>query len=680
MKSIDETFLPESSSNEELEEISRKKFEPLFDEARFILKREFIDNGVDMRIEIKKDQRKPGFAFNFQLKAKGLGKKNTDGSYSKSIETKNIEYLLNNGQPAFYGFYVKNEDKFYYAHLNEVIRNLQSKNPDWEDQENHTIRFEKELSSEAIDQIYMIAMKHGIMLRELNFRGALIEGNSTNTDKIIIDFQENITDEREIRKIIEEIGFELINQGRWNEIIQIHENASGTVAKTAKYCLILGVAYYYNGHLIKAWSSLKKSKKLIIELNENLKDYLVYHFHTVKYSLGLLDEKLYKSEILKLKNNPILKYYISIEEAKNNYYSDKNEGNFAKLTSKIHSIINDPNSSAHVKFMSRCELLLHNGVKKNSDYVRNIALANAKESTSGPDLELRATLTKNFIRVNEIWLKEAERLKNEALESNYFFVFFLALIHEAKVIYQFEVFTDYIYITKELSETPSPQKPDNTANVEHLLKNIKSAYEFFLSIEHTENTIASLSLRYELLKYKKNEKEALEVLEKLEAIVTEIDSPEILRKFNYLKNNGTTHETFLTHIQEIKTKMDKREEEYEDLVQKMQKMDLDEKSVESDGTEKYHVNLFPMGYFEFPKADLSKVLTFLGVEKSIFDKYIYLFKFGVVPVCNIYYDPIVEEGIRDGNLAYKGLESTRRIYKIRKFFFENKYKRIENYV
>ena len=71
MKPLDQIFLPKSSRNEELERISLKKFAPLFSEAKFILKGEIIDNGVDMRNEIILNNNKLGFGFNFQLKATG---------------------------------------------------------------------------------------------------------------------------------------------------------------------------------------------------------------------------------------------------------------------------------------------------------------------------------------------------------------------------------------------------------------------------------------------------------------------------------------------------------------------------------------------------------------------------------------------------------------------------------
>ena len=51
-KDIGKIQLPKDSIGENIEILSRKKFENLFDEERFILKPELVDNGVDYRVEI----------------------------------------------------------------------------------------------------------------------------------------------------------------------------------------------------------------------------------------------------------------------------------------------------------------------------------------------------------------------------------------------------------------------------------------------------------------------------------------------------------------------------------------------------------------------------------------------------------------------------------------------------
>jgi hypothetical protein len=85
--------LPKGSRNQDLETLSKRVFEPLFDTERFALKTEYIDNGIDYRCEIKYKGNITGFGFNFQLKSRDHSQPNKlDGSHSKSLNLSNIEY------------------------------------------------------------------------------------------------------------------------------------------------------------------------------------------------------------------------------------------------------------------------------------------------------------------------------------------------------------------------------------------------------------------------------------------------------------------------------------------------------------------------------------------------------------------------------------------------------------
>lgn len=678
MKPLDEIFLPKSSKNEELEDLSRKRFAPLFDEERFILKGEVIDNGIDLRNEIKKNNCKLGFGFNFQLKAKANATKNKDGSYSKSIETKNIEYLLNNGQPAFYGFYIKNEDEFYYVHLKDVIRYLHDKDIDWENQPSHTIRFTDKLNSDAVNRIYQISMQDGIMLREINYRSALIKETDHPSEKIIIDYDKKINSDKEIHDIIEKKGIQWVNLRRWKDVIKLHEKATNQVAISPKYCLTIGMAYYYNGQLLKALPFFKKANSLKNTLEKFLNDYLDYYFLTTKYTVGIIDKKDYGKQLQKLEKNKHLNFFFIIEEAKEKCYANPETytQNFEKLINRLQSIIDDSHSSSNVKLSCRCEILLHFGLKNNLDYAQSISFLNAFKNNSEDN---RTRVLEYLSRIDEKWSHYSFELKKETIEYDPF-VYHLALINESKVMYQKEVFSDYIYLTSDIPGEVNKEKTDNTKKVKDLIQKVEHSIDFFKSIEHFDNIIAALGLKYELLKYKSNEKEAVEALKELKIIIEESDSPDTKRRFDYLINQGTIHETFRSFMQEIKGKIKQRiheDNEREELVLLMKKMDKDEKAYKSNNSPKYHLELFPIGHFEFPQFHITKVLTFLNIDKKIERDYTSMFEMGIVPVCNVFYNPILKEGLNEGNMADKGIESWKRVYVIRKFFFENRYKRVE---
>ncbi len=103
MNDFENIKLPKSSSNEELEILSNDKLKPIFNQNGFIVRDEiYKDKGIDYIIELKEKDYYLNFRFNVQLKATDSIKKNVNGTYSLSIDTSNINYLLNNVQKSIY--------------------------------------------------------------------------------------------------------------------------------------------------------------------------------------------------------------------------------------------------------------------------------------------------------------------------------------------------------------------------------------------------------------------------------------------------------------------------------------------------------------------------------------------------------------------------------------------------
>lgn len=365
MKSFSEIPLPESSSNEELEIKSRKKFEALFDEQRFILKPEIIDNGVDYRIELKLLNKKLGFGINTQLKSKEKAFENNDGSYSKTIESKNIHYLLNNGQPAYYVFYISETDQFYFEHLNEVIKSLSEKKSDWFDQPNHNIRFHKILDDNAINEIYKEGIDYGSKIRDLILKTIYIQSNLPKSDSIIIDVQGNVITENEIRSHILESGIKYVNNANWKYVIELHEKTTISPSTNPKYNFIIGISYFYNGTLMDSLAYLNKSLQRISDLQENLKEYLYYHIYTVKFTIGFFNNTEYSDLINNLALGSNLALHLKYENAKSEflYANDDFQQKVAKFANELNSIMNDTNASSNTRLICGAELIFCKGIE-----------------------------------------------------------------------------------------------------------------------------------------------------------------------------------------------------------------------------------------------------------------------------------------------------------------------------
>ena len=678
MKDINNIFLPSGSENEEVESISRKRFIQLFDAARFIIKDESIDNGIDFRSEIVKESHKLGFGFNFQLKAKIEAIKNSDGSYSKSLETSNIEYLINNGQPAFYGFYVKNEDKIYYEDLNIFIKSLHDKSISWEDQPNHTLRFTKILDEAAVNNIYNIALNQGKLLRELTYRLAIESSTNANTNKILINFDKSITDDNEIRKMIEGIGLDLINEAKWNEILHVHKKASGNVASTAKYNLILGIANYYSSNIIDAISFFKSSMKNIHELSDELKKHLQYFDIVSKYAVGIISKGEYNNKIKDFENSDNIGFHVKLEQAKNDYASklEVNENDsYNYFVNELQQIIDNPKASDSVKLLAKCDLMLYEGYKNNMDYVREVSMINAIEGEIGPNVEMRFKSASRFISVNESWFKSASELKKEAHKNKDFIVYYNVIINEIKINYELKVFSDLVKISQEIpNQSPRPM-PNKEPFFDSMLSNLKHVYSYYLGIGHIENVVVILSIKYEIEHYLEDYNSAQITLDELEGIVSTIDSTEVKRKLEVLKQQGTTHERFKQLIDNIFDKSNSNKAEVKQLITKMEKMDEDEKVIDFATFKYLHIHLFPIGYFKFPEDRLEEVLSTLHIDESVTKDFKFLYKNEVIPIANIFNDTILCEGFGEGTLADKGIDSWRNIYRIREYFFEKKFLR-----
>jgi len=237
---LDEMNLPWSSSNEDLETISNNYFKPLFEVTKFEIRSETErDKGIDHQIELKRANRYTNFRFAIQLKATDCKEVNKDGSISLQLDTGNINYLLNNPMPAFYVLYFKRTGKFYYESINDFAKSLYEKDKKWNGQPSHIIRFSKELDSSGVELMYQLTLAKGKFQRTINEKTVFQSSAIKTDDKLLIDNDFNISGDTEIRKMVEKAGLHLINEGNWKDVLFLHKKASGNVASSGLYNLVV---------------------------------------------------------------------------------------------------------------------------------------------------------------------------------------------------------------------------------------------------------------------------------------------------------------------------------------------------------------------------------------------------------------------------------------------------------
>jgi hypothetical protein len=672
-----EMKLPKVNPNEELEDISNNRFVPLFNVKDFEIRKEpGRDKGIDFRVEIKKNGVYTGFKFFVQLKATEKIERKADNSISISIDTSNINYLLNSGLPAYYCLYFKPDDIFLYENVNEFVKKISESHTDWQKQESHTLRLTDPLNEKVLRGIYNSAYDRGLCLRKLNQQ--LAESSSLVSEKMVVDAKLDVVSDSGIRKHIEAIGLKIINEARSIDVIKIHERGSQQIATTAKYNMVVGIAYYYTGELIKSLNFIKSAMKLKTALTPELLEHLQLFDITVRFALGMILKDEYESRLSTLASSDHIRYYVLIQKEKELYLRnadadvDKRYEGFFKA---MEDILNAPDANENIKLLVKCELILYDGSKINMDFARGISTVKAYESVIGFSRQLRNDMLNEIFQRRSSWASKANDMRKSALNSQNVFVFYHILTNESKVNYEFDVYSDLINFGDQANFTfPNGARLEQLDNI---LISLEDSERYFASISHIDNLCVALSLQYEVLHYKADFVAAGKIINKLSDIIETYEYKDFKKKFDSLKSGGTTHEKFAKFYNDIASQSSQEQDEYESMVREMKGWDQLDRTRENPTIESEAIELFPIGHFQFAKKFRNDVFRILNVSAHVQKSFVSMWdEVGVIPVANIYCNPVNEEGYADV-INTNDIVVWQNIYRIRKEFFERGFHRVE---
>jgi len=677
MSILDEIKLPKGSPKEELEQLSKDKLRPMFDIAMFEFRpEEYRDKGLDIAIELKYKGSNTNFRFLVQLKATETKEPNSDDSYSWQIDTSNIQYLLNGGLPAYYICYVKQTDTFYFRQINDFIKEISVKDKDWNSQDSHTLRASQILNKASVLQVYEEVRKKCEKTREVTEKLHLTRKEDKNK-KVSITSENQITDETSIVELIEKIGLTIINEGKWKEVISLNEKVSGDITSPL-YNLTVGIAAYYTSNLFDSLAFFQKANRQKDELPKHLIEHLKYFDTLVKYSIGFITQEEYSETINSLKQSEHLQYYIQIEQAKERYFNSLNEDGFNNFKNEIFSIIDNEEISSNIRFIASCEYLLFWGSKINMEHFQSIALINALETENGANKKLRIEGAQNWMFQNIQWEKFYQELSKDIVNKNDLFAFNMCKLNEVKVRFELIVYASLVKFEQSIPDFPDSIHDDNSEQIEQMIKNLNKISDNYKSLYHIENLIATLSTKYEVLKFAKKEEEAQQVISEIQSLVDFHNLKEQKDKLEFLVNGGTTEDKVKYLIKNTVEKSKSDRKEYEELVREMKEFDELEKKQESNKTDSFTVELFPIGHFSIPKEKIDSFYEILNIDSYKLTKTLnYFFDNGIIPVLNILNEDIVQEGYGNGNLDDKGIVSWRRITMIRENLFKEKISRQE---
>lgn len=543
--------LPSSSLQEDLETISRNKFALLFDVKLFELRPEIQrDKGIDITIEIKKDNQYTNFRFAIQLKSTSASEFNKDGSISFPIETNNISYLLNCGMPTYYVLYEHNSGNFYIEQTVAVYQNLIKKYQSKAPPATFNVRFHKLISFEIIQEVYQNAFINGEMLKQIKIATSGFEqkgGITIDSNNRVFSVEENIA-------FINQYGLLLLNETRFDQIIEIEQKTHPRTKASAMFNLVCGVAYFQRANIFKALELLKLVEPDISVLRSEIKSMFTYTFLQAKHLLGMLNEKDFTQQISNLFENDNIGSFLEIERAYKLFFKGKvsDAKGIQALYKSIENILLEEPDNPKARIMAYAYILDVESKVLNKDFLSNIAfvirsvrnfqetniynhwlLMESEYSNRLNALAKFAWDHKSFLSLGNITMTKTTRIYSK--------------------IYMIHIVKNWNMAISNVNNVEL-EKEDLDILLEYSSK-LDSVAKGYESLQHKENLISCLFSKYEMLHFANKMDEAQLVSKKILNLIVTNDLNGIKARYEDLLNGGTNHEKFIkyyaAHIREI---------------------------------------------------------------------------------------------------------------------------------
>lgn len=160
--------LPESDENARVQRESFKALQRLLSRRDSLIYRDerVEDFGIDCSLELKVGKYVTNFRSQAQVKATARVTMTQEGYVSFSVETANLNLLLNGTCPA-YLLWEEASDEFWYTWARDQYTRLSTENPTWQSQKNITLQFRTKLTSDTLSDFEKKILDEGRFNRGL---------------------------------------------------------------------------------------------------------------------------------------------------------------------------------------------------------------------------------------------------------------------------------------------------------------------------------------------------------------------------------------------------------------------------------------------------------------------------------------------------------------------------------
>lgn len=245
--------LPKDDANARLQRQSLKAFNTRVPEADFIVRPEIVaDYGVDLSVEAVVGDHATNYRSQIQMKGRSGLLPNSDGSYSVSIKTANLNYLLQ-GQCPFYVLYRPEDESLWYVSAHLEARRLASANSAYLDRKSVTLRLSLPLDEAGFAAIHHATIVAGQLTSQLlSDLHALTPGRSEplSYGNLLL------SDSSHAREMLVAGGIQLVAAGQADQVMELANSLPLADVRDPKVALVLAYAEHSRGRFRKSESYL----------------------------------------------------------------------------------------------------------------------------------------------------------------------------------------------------------------------------------------------------------------------------------------------------------------------------------------------------------------------------------------------------------------------------------------
>lgn len=481
--------LPRSDRPDELQQLSIRALQQLLSPDQFRFRDERTDDkGVDGSLELLIDGQFTNLRSQLQIKATEDEGMNRDGSVSLSVQTSNLNYLLNGDSPLYLLWIVpRQEMRFVWAR--DEVQRLHTSDPEWMTRQSVTLRFVQTLSVTELVAIHDRILREGRLQRQTHDRLA----SAALADRVILSIDKetlNVLDPEKLHAVLREGGMFLVASGHGHEILEVIPALRSEQRTEARIQLVAAYACctkadYGSARRYLARASLRKA-----ELDAEDESLLHSLCALCDYHTGTIDIATYLATIDRLNREapPLLALQYDLESIRLKHLGELDptarQRLYEDLRAKVDALVAIDAASPAVKCRAELIKLYADTSQAHIEYVHEVGVWQMRARMGGVGGHAAASAAQRVMVRARLVMDEAERLVGVARDLQHPLLLAEALITRAMgVIARVATVQAYTIDAKEAISAPP------ASVIGGIESDLLTSVQLFQTVENLEGEI-----------------------------------------------------------------------------------------------------------------------------------------------------------------------------------------------